>query len=49
MPSLGIAPALEVRPQQRHTGAAPGTGFMRLSGGAKYLPRLEIRVQAIQL
>ena len=32
MPSLGIAPALEVRPPQRHAGAVPGTGFMRLSG-----------------
>jgi hypothetical protein len=34
---------------QRHAGAVPGTGFMRLSGGGKGLPRLEIRVQAIQL
>jgi hypothetical protein len=34
---------------QRHAGTVPGTGFMRLSGGGKVLPRLEIRVQAIQL
>jgi hypothetical protein len=34
---------------QRHAGAVPGTGVVRLSGGGKVLPRLEIRVQAIQL
>ena len=34
---------------QRHADAVPGSGFMRLSGEGKDLPRLEIRVQAIQL
>ena len=34
---------------QRHAAAVPGPGFVRLSGGGKGLPRLEIRVQAIQL
>jgi hypothetical protein len=38
MPSLGIAPALEVRRTQRHAGAVPGPGFMRLSGGGKVYP-----------
>ena len=49
MPSLGIAPALEVRPHPTPCGRSAGHRFRASFRWGQGLPRLEIRVQAIQL
>ena len=49
MPSLGIAPALEVRPHPTPCGRSAGHRFRASFRRGQGLPRLEIRVQAIQL
>ena len=49
MPSLGIAPALEVRPHPTPCARSAGPRFRASFRRGQGLPRLEIRVQAIQL
>jgi hypothetical protein len=49
MPSLGIAPALEVREHPTPCARSAGHRFHASFRRGQGLPRLEIRVQAIQL
>jgi hypothetical protein len=49
LPSLGIVPALEVRPHPTPCGRSAGHRFRASFRWGQGLPRLEARVQAIQL